>query len=220
MKENAKIHPSGIIFDMDGLMLDTERPAISLWNEAGKPFGYDISTETVIRTLGVNEDDTRKIFMDVHGPHFPYKAIREKFCRLVEDQLQQGIVLKKGLLFLLDHLASCKIPLAVATSTDRKGALWKLRKAGILDSFAAEACGDEIANGKPAPDIFLLAAEKLGQDPSQCIGFEDSPAGLEGLYAAGIPSVFIKDMVQPAPEILASVWRCCADLEEAANLFE
>ena len=219
MKEETKIHPAGVIFDMDGLMLDTEKPVISLWAKAGKPFGWDISPEVVFRTFGIITEGTRAIFQQEYGPDFPYDSIRAEFSRLVHEDLEKGVPHKPGLVHLLDHLSSLGIPLAVATSARREVAVWKLRKADILERFAALACGDEIRNGKPAPDIFLLAAEKLGQKPSDCVGFEDSPAGLQGLHAAGIRSVFVKDLVDPPPEVLVTVWRRCVDLAEAAELF-
>ena len=217
--EETKIHPAGIIFDVDGLMLDTESPVIALWTQAGKPLGWDIKAEVVIRTLGIDREGTREIFLREYGPDFPYERIRNEYSRLVHEELEKGFPHKPGLIFLLDHLSSLGISLAVATSTRREAAVWKLRKAGILDRFTALACGDETRNGKPAPDIFLLAAKRLGQKPSACVGFEDSPAGLLGLHAAGIRSIFIKDLVDPPPEILATVWRRCADLAEAAELF-
>jgi len=218
--EKTKIRPAGIIFDVDGLMLDTEGPMIPLWAQAGKPLGWDISPEVVLRTLGITIEGTRTIFLQEYGPDFPYERIRAEFSRLYYKELEKGIPHKSGLVFLLDHLASLGIPLAVATSARRESAVWKLRKAGILDRFSALACGDEIRNGKPAPDIFLLAAERLRQKPCDCVGFEDSPAGLQGLHAAGIRSVFVKDLTDPPPEIRATVWRCCADLTEAAELFK
>ena len=219
MNEGATLHPAGVIFDMDGLMLDTERPLLSLWPRATKQFGWDIPMEMVLRTIGITGKDTRTMFLQEYGPDFPYDSIQEELNRLIIEEFEKGIAHKPGLLVLLDRLASLGIPLAVATSTRRERALWKLRKTGILDRFAALACGDEIANGKPAPDVFLLAAERLGKPPSDCVGFEDSPAGLQGLHAAGIRSVFIKDLAEPSPQVRATVWRCCADLAEAVELF-
>jgi len=219
MKEETKIHPAGVIFDVDGLMLDTESPISALWAQAGKSLGWDISPEVVLRTLGITTEGTCAIFLQEYGPDFPYETIRAEFNRLYHEEFDKGAPHKPGLIHLLDHLASLEIPLAVASSSRRDTVIWKLRNAGILDRFATLACGDEIRNGKPAPDIFLLAAERLGQKPSDCVGFEDSPAGLQGLHAAGIRSVFIKDLTDPPPEVLATVWRRCADLAEAANLF-
>ncbi|MDR3303538.1 MAG: HAD family hydrolase, partial [Treponema sp.] len=146
--------------------------------------------------------------------------IREEASRRIKEQAEQeGISHRPGLIPLLDHLARLNIPCAVATSTSRNTALWKLRKAGIADRFVAKVCGDEITRGKPAPDIFLRALEHLGKAPADSIGFEDSLAGLQSLHAAGIRSVFIKDLVEPPPEVLATVWMRCADLAEAVRLF-
>ena len=220
MNEPTKIRPAAAIFDMDGLMLDTERPLIPLWQQAAKLYGRDIPLETVYRTIGINGASMRALFLQEYSPDFPYEDIQKEMTRLnVELFKKEGIAHKPGLITLLDHLACLGIPLAVATSTRRERALWKLNLAGISGRFEILACGDEIANGKPAPDIFLLAAERLGKPPSECVGFEDSPAGLQGLYAAGMRSVFVKDIIDPSPEIRATVWRSCADLGEAATLF-
>ena len=120
---------------------------------------------------------------------------------------------------MLDHLASLGIPLAVGTSSRRNSALWKLQKAGIADRFTYIVGGDEVKNGKPAPDIFLKAAELLDVPVSSCVGFEDSPAGLMALAAAGIASVFIKDVIEPPEEVLATVWRRFEDLALSIALF-
>jgi HAD superfamily hydrolase (TIGR01509 family) len=205
---------------MDGLMLDTEQPVTDLWLRAARAQGLEISVETVLRTIGVDGKTTRGIFRETYGEDFPYDAVREELSRLIRRHREtRGIPLKPGLLVMLDKLESLEIPFGVATSSDRKSALEKLEIAGIRNRFSVIACGDEVARGKPAPDIFLLAAERLGRLPASCVGFEDSPPGLRALAAAGIPSVFIKDLLEPPEEVLAAVWRRCADLAEAADLF-
>jgi HAD superfamily hydrolase (TIGR01509 family) len=211
--------PAAVIFDMDGLMLDTEGPVVSLWIEAAEKSGWKVARDLALTTVGIDEEATRAVFMAEYGPGFPYENIREELIRNIADRFEgEGIPHRPGLLTLLDHLAALGIPLGVATSTARETALWKLDKGGIRDRFAVLACGDEVSRGKPAPDIFLLAAERLGKSPAQCLGFEDSPAGLRALHAAGIRSVFIKDLLEPPPEVLATVWRRCGDLAEAVDL--
>jgi HAD superfamily hydrolase (TIGR01509 family) len=217
--DKSTFRPAAVIFDMDGLLFDTERLTFSFWAQAGKKFGYNINDDTVIRMIGISSENSRAIFLEEFGDNFPYEEYRREFRLLCRREFEKGIPHKKGLVYLLDRLCDAKIPLAVATSTRRATALEMLEKAGVLNRFAATACGDEVTNGKPAPDIFLLAAEKLTTPPSLCAGFEDSPAGLQGLHAAGIRSVFIKDIIEPPQEILSTVWRRCGDLAEAAELF-
>jgi HAD superfamily hydrolase (TIGR01509 family) len=205
---------------MDGLMLDTERPVIEAWRQAAAKMGRELSGEALARTIGVDEEATRRIIVENHGQDFPYDAVREDLERVyVENVEKNGIPLRPGLLALLEHLDGLGIPTAVATSSARNIALWKLERAGIKERFPLLVCGDEIRRGKPAPDIFLKVAELLGRMPAECLGFEDSPAGLRALAAAGIRSVFIKDTVEPPPEVLASVWLRLDSLDEAIPLF-
>jgi HAD superfamily hydrolase (TIGR01509 family) len=217
--EENPFFPAAVIFDMDGLMLDTEEPFLRLWPQIGKKFGYSITRDNVLRMVGINGESARAVMMQVYGADFPYEKMREELRSLFKKEFENGIPHKKGLVYLLDRLCAAGIPLGVATSTRRATAVEMLDKAGILERFTAVTGGDEIKNGKPAPDIFLLAAEKLGQLPVSCVGFEDSTAGLTGLYTAGIKSIFIKDIVEPPQEVLAYVWRRCNDLSEAASLF-
>jgi HAD superfamily hydrolase (TIGR01509 family) len=205
---------------MDGLMLDTERPVVDLWIQASANLGWTISRETVYRIIGINEASSRAVLADAYGAEFPYTEIKNELFRLIYDTVEKtGIPCRPGLITLLDHLDTLKIPVAVATSTDRQQALWKLEKAGIRSRLPVVVCGDEVEHGKPAPDIFLLAAKKLGAEAACCIGFEDSPAGLRSLAAAGIRSVFVKDLLDPPPEIMATVWRQYDSLVEAIELF-
>jgi HAD superfamily hydrolase (TIGR01509 family) len=212
--------PKAVIFDMDGLLLDTERLVKDLWLKAARHRGWEIEAETVLRTTGIDERSTRNIMMEEYGPDFPYREIREELHRMIiETTEQEGIRWRPGLPVILDKLEGLRIPYGLATSTARKTALWKLEKAALpANRFTTIVCGDEVERGKPAPDIFLRAAELLGAAPGDCLGFEDSPAGLRALAAAGIPSVFIKDMLEPPAEVLAAVWRRCKDLAEAASL--
>jgi HAD superfamily hydrolase (TIGR01509 family) len=220
MIETTLIHPAAVIFDMDGLMLDTERPSVAHWIHVAKTLGWNISEDVIFRTIGVNASSTKDVFMNAYGADFPYQDIRTEVSRRIKEEAErEGISHRPGLIPLLDHLARLQIPCAVATSTSRDTAIWKLRKAGIEDRFVVKVYGDEIMRGKPAPDIFLRALERLGTAPDDSIGFEDSPAGLQSLYAGGIRSVFIKDLVEPPPEVLAKVWKRYTDLAEAVSLF-
>ena len=213
--------PEAAIFDMDGLMLDTERPCISAWIAAGKKLGIKIEEKVPLSAIGRDRDAIRRIFKEALGEDLPFDELKAEMWRLVNIQVEkEGLKHRPGLITILDHLKSQGIPIAVATSTHRERAEKRLDFAGIRDRFGILVGGDEIENGKPEPDIFLLAAKKLGKDPSVCVGFEDSPAGLRSLAAAGIRSVFIKDLVEPPPEVLATVWKRFETLAYAVELFQ
>jgi len=212
--------PAAVIFDMDGLMFDTENLTIPLWEVAGKPFGYNLTRDIILRTVGISGEKAHALLLEEFGSDFPYEKIRDEFRILVSKEIEKnGVPKKPGLMYLLDRLRGANIPLGVATSTRSPRAIEMLEKAGILDRFKALTCGEEVTNGKPAPDIFLLAAKKLMSPPASCVGFEDSTAGLMGLHAAGIRSIYIKDVLNPPDEVLATVWHRCSDLSEAAVLF-
>jgi HAD superfamily hydrolase (TIGR01509 family) len=221
MQKEPPFKPGAVIFDMDGLMLDTEGPVVAAWERAAGEMGWRLTEEVLAGTVGVDEAATRRLMIDSYGQDFPYDTIRDELGRVyLEDAEKNGIALRPGLLALFEHLDSLGVPMAIATSSTRDIALWKLEKAGIRDLFPLLVCGDEIRRGKPAPDIFLKAAELLGKKPGECLGFEDSPAGLRALGAAGIKSVFIKDTVEPPPEVLAAVWLRLNSLDEAIPLFK
>jgi HAD superfamily hydrolase (TIGR01509 family) len=205
---------------MDGLMLDTEKPFLRFWVELGEKYGYNITKDVVIRMIGIDGKNSRRVMMHEYGEDFPYDKMLDELKLIYIKEFENGAPVKKGLVDLLEHFSAAKIPLGVATSSRKEQAIKMLGKAGVLKYFAAITGGDEVVNGKPAPDIFLLAAQRLGQSACDCVGFEDSAAGLKALHAAGIRSIFIKDIVEPPQEILATVWRRLNDLTEAAQLFD
>jgi len=219
MTPNQIFRPAAAIFDMDGLMLDTERPMLNAWIIAGQKMKWPVTKEIALKSIGLVGEDIRKLCLNELGSNFPYDEFDILLHKLFDEEFAKGIGLKPGLTELLDHLEKLHMPIAVATSTNRNFAVTKLKIAGIANRFEIMACGDEVANGKPAPDIFLLAAKRLKQNPGQCIGFEDSAAGLRGLHAAGIKSVFVKDLIEPPDEVLKTVWRRYVDLSEAKELF-
>jgi HAD superfamily hydrolase (TIGR01509 family) len=212
--------PKAVILDMDGLLLDTEGPVLECWMKTCRGFGCPVSRGLVLRAIGINEAATRVLFLGECGRNFPFDEIYREVSRSLRKSIdREGIRHRPGLSLFLDCLGERNIPFAVATSTGREGALWRLEKAGLGGRFPLMVCGDEVKNGKPAPDIFLGAAGKLGLSPADCVGFEDSGPGLLGLAAAGIRSVFIRDIAEPSPQALAGVWRRYGDLAEAREIF-
>lgn len=188
----------GIVFDMDGLMFDTERLSVRGWAFAGKQMGFDITEAMALKTLGLNIRDTERILRNVLGEGFDFSGAREIKVDYMTSYIERnGIPKKAGLTELLDYLTANHFKITVATSTERERAQYYFEKAGISKYFNKIVCGDMIEHGKPEPDIYLKASEILGVDPDECLALEDSPMGILSAYRAGVKPVMIPDLLQP-----------------------
>jgi HAD superfamily hydrolase (TIGR01509 family) len=190
---------------MDGLMLDTERLATPAWQDAKYAVGVDFDMSLLDAMIGRNYQDCRAMIVERHGEDFPTDRLMDAWHVAYDAIVERdGVALKHGLLDLLDWLEQQGIPKAVATSTRRDRALTKLANATLASRFTAIVGGDEITRGKPAPDIFLLAAERLGARPSSCLVLEDSEPGVRAALAAGMTPIMVPDQLAPSPELLAT----------------
>jgi HAD superfamily hydrolase (TIGR01509 family) len=193
---------SAVIFDMDGLMFDTEKLAFDGWKEVGRKAGYNMKDEIILASVGRTKVDTGKIMKQHFGEGFPYDELREKKLEYSRNYIKcNGIPIKPGLLKLLDYLNEKEIKTAVATSTERYRAEENIKSCNLMNRFNCIVCGDEVERGKPEPDIFLLAAKKLGCQPAECIVLEDSENGIKAAYMAGMKRIMIPDLIMPTTEI-------------------
>lgn len=190
-----------VIFDMDGLMLDTERIALACWDQAARIHGYELDPAIGLGMVGLNTRDCVRWVKQVLGDDFPMEEINVTSRELYHAELDRETPLKPGLLPLLNWLQAERIPLAVATSTRHEWALKKLNKAGIIDFFHGMVCGDQVSQGKPHPEIFLAAAERIGVIPAQCVVLEDSDPGVRGATAAGMRVIQVPDVKPPSDEV-------------------
>jgi len=211
----------GVIFDMDGLMIDTEKLYLRYWKQAAADFGYDMRDEHVfaIRSLARKYSIPKLKFF--FGEDFPTEAVRTRRTELINAHIEaNGITVKKGLFELIGYLEKRGIKLAVATATPRERTELYLEKIGAKEHFDAVVCGDMVINGKPDPEIYLTAAKSLGLPSGECAAFEDSPNGLRAARAAGCKVVMIPDMTQPEPEDSPYYDAVYSSLDEAEGFFE
>jgi HAD superfamily hydrolase (TIGR01509 family) len=189
-----------VIFDMDGLMLDTEPAYRKAWQQAASECGFTLSEEAYGCLIGQRREEGEEWLEGHFGSKFSTSAFRAA-CEQLEAAFAAGTPSKKeGLDEVLDLLDSRGILKAVATSTVRARALFQLGAAGLLERLCAAAAGDEVANGKPAPDLLQLAAGRLGVESSGCLVLEDAEPGIVAARRAGMRAYLIPDMVPPSDE--------------------
>ncbi|BBF43407.1 pseudouridine-5' phosphatase [Lachnospiraceae bacterium KM106-2] len=205
----------GAIFDMDGLMFDTERLAKQGWLSAAKQLNYPITEEMIDHIRGTNVAYSKKLFLTTYGEKVDYDLARKVRTDYVNEWIEEhGVPIKKGLKELLSYLKEKEIPCAVATSTHRELATKYLKMAGVFDYFTEVVFGDEVSKGKPDPEIFLTAASKLGVSCKDCIILEDSPHGIKAGFAAGAKVIGIEDLTPLAKESLEMTTWVCESLDQ------
>jgi len=199
------------IFDMDGTMFDTERLRMETLKKASMElFGQGMSEELLVRSLGVSAVTAERYAKEAFGEDYPYAEIRKLADKYeVAHVRQHGVPVKRSLIDVLERFKKNEVLLAVATSSRRGIVEEYLASANVAKYFDVVVCGDEVENGKPHPEIFLKAAEKICCKPEECLIFEDSENGLKAAIASGANPVYIKDIKDPAPEIVAqAVFGC------------
>lgn len=192
--------PRAVVFDMDGLMLDSERLVRTLWQDAVRRRGYALTDAIHATLIGRREPESEALLRAHFGASFPMDEIRSEVQHDWRRRvLEHGIPRKPGLDPLLDFLEANAIPRAVATSTARQQALISLGP--LFHRFHATVCGDEVPEGKPAPDIYLRAAERLDVSPGDCLALEDSIAGVTAAERAGMTVIMVPDLVAPPEHV-------------------
>lgn len=211
----------GLIFDMDGLMFDTERLSTTCWVKVGEENGFPITRKLIDSTRGLDRRKTAKILETEFGEGFDFQRFSDKTRAYMDEEIfAAGMPIKKGLPELLAYAQNKGYLCAVASSSERERVDFYLRTAKLTQYFAVTVCGDEIEKGKPEPDIFLKAAEKMGLKPEACMVLEDSQYGIKAAVRAGMPAVLIPDMIMPKQETRRAAYAEKTSLLEVIDLLE
>jgi HAD superfamily hydrolase (TIGR01509 family) len=204
------------IFDMDGLLVDSERLFMDLYAQAAQDFGYDIPRQAFIESIGTPSDDTRRILFRGFGDGVPVEEIDRKFLEVLEAHVKaHGMPVKAGVSELLESLHEAGIKTAVATSNDMEGVRYLLGRDGLIDRFEIIVTREDVVRAKPDPEIYLTAASRLGVDTHSCIVFEDSEVGVSAAIAAGMRACLVPDLKEPSREVSLRVFKIYSSLREA-----
>lgn len=206
----------GAVFDMDGLMFDSERLVYETWQMMMDELGFEYNLEIFKNTIGLRTDMAESYYNSLYGERFCYQPLKQRSREIFLKRVsEEGVPIKKGLVDLLEFLKSNNLKIAVATSTSAQTAHKIIRMAGVYDYFDAFVCGDDVRNGKPHPEVFLTAAERLSLPPTECVAFEDSINGIKSAHSAEMTTVMVPDYLQPTEEIIPMIDCLCDDLSQA-----
>ena len=210
-----------VIFDMDGLMIDTENVTYQCYKDVLKTMNLEMTKAFYTTLLGRTMEATRRAMFDQYGEDFPIEEVAKKVHQLMDEQFaREGVPLKDGLVKLLTYLKEHHYKTMIATSSRRERVNALLTDNGILNYFDDVICGDEVEHGKPAPDVFLNACQKLNVQPSEALVLEDSEAGIQAAYDAKVPVYCIPDLKQPGEDYVQKTQGVLTSLLDVITILE
>lgn len=190
-----------VIFDMDGVLIDTEKWLNIYWRQAASEAGYDMKEEHALAIRSLAGKYAAPYLQSIFGENFSYWTIREHRKELMKEHIaKHGIDKKPGVDEILDYLKAHGIMTAVATATDPVRTKDYLTRIGAYEKFDRIVCATMVENGKPKPDIYLYVCEQIGCAPEECIAVEDSPNGVRAAVDAGIRTIMVPDLTKPDKE--------------------
>ena len=210
-----------VIFDLDGLILDTEKLLVKFWCQAANAAGFPMQTEHALHIRSLGRKFAIPYLSEIFGPEFDYMKIRSRRMELMAEHIREhGLEKKPGLEELLSYLQRNRIPAAVATATDKNRAEEYLQQTGLLHYFSNFVCSTMVDNGLPMPDIYLFAAARLGLKPQECMALEDSPNGIYAASSAGCVTVMVPDLTEPDDEVLPLIYTSAESLADVPAIIK
>lgn len=208
-----------VIFDMDGVLFDTEAICRLAWDYAGEQMGIGKAGYMVMKTLGMNAQTAISILKNEFGDTFDAEKFKQTGRDFSYNYFEaNGMPMKKGVLNILEHLKQHSYKIALASSTSTQSVMHHLIEADIKDYFDVIVCGDMVEKSKPEPDIYLKAAELLGILPVECYAVEDSENGIKSAHRAGCKTIMVPDLWQGNAETDHLLYAKCRDLDEVIKV--
>ncbi|MGN0472950.1 MAG: HAD family hydrolase [Lachnospiraceae bacterium] len=202
-----------VIFDMDGILIDSENLVAQCWMEIAVEKHIEGIGETIRRCTGLNKNDTRQLVLDTYGPEFPYDELAARASgRFQELVAEKGLPVKKGAREVLQFLRDRQVPIGLASSTREAMVQKEMTDLGLIGFFEQIVGGDAVEHSKPNPEIYLIACGKMGFAPADCMAVEDSPNGIRAASAAGMETVMVPDLVAPDEEMMRTADHIFPDL--------
>ena len=218
MPEKPLNNIDAVIFDLDGLILDSERPIRQAVMDVVTALGFEMSEAFYATLIGVPGPECDALIRAYFGAGFPFEAYFESSNARIAEALAGGIALKAGAREILQHLKQQTTPLGLATSSSRRYVERQLQTNDLAPFFDTVATRDDVSRGKPHPDLFLKAAADLNIAPQHCLVLEDSYNGVRAARAAGCPAIMVPDLLEPTDEMRALCLMVAADLHEVRRL--
>ncbi len=209
-----------VVFDMDGLLVDTESMFRDVMMEVSRRRGLDMPLPVFLRMVGLQHEASRAVAMAHFGDDFDYEPWIADAWALAQARHAVGVALKEGVVELLDYLEAAAIPRAIATSSGHPSVTRTLGPSGLLERFQTIVAAGDYPRGKPNPDPFLTAADRLAIDPAHCLALEDSHNGVRAAHAAGMMTIMVPDLLEATQEMRALCVAVSETLHEVRALLE
>lgn len=207
-----------VVFDMDGVIFDSERAVMNCWLELAQKYDIKDIEKPYFACVGTTMTRTREIMLEAYGEDFPYDEYARESSLMYHEKYDGGkLPMKPGVMELLSYLKEKGKKIALASSTRRETVTNQLRWAGIIDYFDVIICGDMVARSKPAPDIFLKACQELGVSPENTYAIEDSYNGIRAAHAGQLRPIMVPDLLEANDEMRGMAEYVCDNLNEVID---
>lgn len=217
----VKMTGKTVIFDMDGIIFDSERQILDCWEKVGEKYHFSGIREACIECIGTNREKTKEIICSYYGEDFAYDKYAGEASHLFHETVKkQGLPVKKGVKELLSYLKEEKIPVGLASSTRLAVVEEELKQAGLYDYFQVVVGGDQLKRSKPSPDIYLMACEMMKTAPQDAYAVEDSYNGIRAAYSAGMMPVMVPDILPATQEMREKSVVVLDDLLQVKEYFQ